>query len=246
VATRPSFVPRAARLHAVRPVASPEAPRPIGAVALHARALRAALSDGVRTLTRNQLARAIRELVASVLAWHEVPAHARDDIAHTVTLDTIGRIESGHVREGCEDAYVRQCARHRAADYFRSIRSGVFTVLTVDELDELATFDDAESLLVAREDDQALEALARRARSLLDSAPPSYRRVLQAVYLDGVPIERVVESDLDERVRAGEMSREEAATPKAKKRARDLVDKHLERARKWLRSRLFETMETKR
>jgi DNA-directed RNA polymerase specialized sigma24 family protein len=70
-------------------------------------------------------------------------------------------------------------------------------------------------------------------RAVIEQAPPSYRRIIEEVYGRGTPIEELAKRELDARVAAGEED-----TKAARKRARDAVDKQLQRARDWVRARV--------
>jgi DNA-directed RNA polymerase specialized sigma24 family protein len=198
-----------------------------------ATALRDALTDADRVRARNRLARAIRALAMRVLQWCGVPSDGAEDLANALTLDVLARVESGEVIEGRESAYTKQCARHRAADYHRA-RSGVHERAPLeDDSPCLARDDDAETLMVNREEAMVMKGLVDDVRAVIEQAPPSYRRIIQEVYGRGTPIEELARRDLEARLLAGEP--DDKAT---RKRARDAVDKQLQRARDWVRSRV--------
>jgi DNA-directed RNA polymerase specialized sigma24 family protein len=168
-----------------------------------------------------------------VLQWCGVPADGAEDLANNLTLDVLARIETGEVIEGRESAYAKQCARHRAADYHRA-RSGVHERAPLeDDAPCLARDDDAETLMVNREETMALKVLVDDVRAVIDQAPPSYRRLIEEVYGRGTPIEELAQRELDARLAAGEV--DDKAT---RKRARDTIDKQLQRARDWVRLRV--------
>jgi DNA-directed RNA polymerase specialized sigma24 family protein len=141
-----------------------------------ASALRDATTPAARTRARNALAGALRALSMRVIQWCGVPADGAEDLANALALDVLARIESGEVIEGRESAYAKQCARHRAADYHRA-RSGVHERAPLeDDSPCLARDDDAETLMVNREEAIALKGMVDDVRVAIEQAPPSYRR----------------------------------------------------------------------
>jgi DNA-directed RNA polymerase specialized sigma24 family protein len=206
-----------------------------------AAALRDATNDVDRARARNLLAGAIRALAMRVVQWCGVPEDAAEDLANALALDVLSRIESGEVIEGRESAYAKQCARNRAADYHRA-RSGVRERAALEEdAPCMARDDDAETLMVNWEETMALKALVDDVRAVLEQAPPSYRNLLQEVYGRGTPIEDLARRELAARVAAGEVD-----DKAARKRARDAVDKQLQRARDWVRSRVTTSRDPRR
>ena len=69
---------------------------------------------------------------------------------------------------------------------------------------------------------------------ILDEAPAQYRDVLVAVYLDGVPIDSLVDQELTREVQ----DRDDDPIAR-RRRARARIDKLLQRARDWMRARLL-------
>lgn len=191
---------------------------------------------------RNALAGAVRSLAVRTIEASKVPRDVAEDLAHHITLTVVDRIERGLVAEGCEDAYTRRCARNRAQDHHRH-QSGVFerTRLREEADDEsLVTDEDAEQLLLKIEEHSHTQAIVQQMRALLDMAPERYRDVLLSVYIDGVPIEELARIELARRIEYGEaMVTDEASRRAAHKRARDAIDKLLQRGREWLRARLM-------
>jgi hypothetical protein len=165
-----------------------------------------------------------------------------EDLAHHITLTVVHRIETGAVAEGCEDAYTRRCARNRAQDHHRH-QSGVFERTRLREEaddDTLVTEEDAEQLLLQIEEREHTRAIVQQMRVLLDMAPERYRDVLLSVYIDGVPIEELARIELARRIEYGEATvTDEVSRRAAHKRARDAIDKLLQRGREWLRARLL-------
>ena len=190
---------------------------------------------------RNALAGAVRALALRSIAACGVPRDVGEDLANGMTLEVVRRIEDGRVTEGCEDAYTRRCARNRAQDHHRQ-QSGVFERARLrEDADDacLVTEEDAEQLLVEIEDQSHTRALVQQMRVLLDQAPERYRDVLFAVYILGTPIEDLARSELLRRIAYGEaIVNDEMSLRIGQKRARDAVDKLLQRGREWIRVRL--------
>jgi DNA-directed RNA polymerase specialized sigma24 family protein len=162
-----------------------------------------------------------------------VPPDVADDLAQSMTLVLVRRIEEGAVAEGSEDAYVRAAARNRARDYHRE-QSGVRARSTLcDAIDDLAGAEDSiEECLVDREEALERERTAARLRALVHQAPERYRAVLVHVYVLGQPIETLTVLELARRCVSPD-DRDQH------RRARAAVDKVLQRARDWLRERLM-------
>jgi DNA-directed RNA polymerase specialized sigma24 family protein len=164
----------------------------------------------------------------------DVPPDIADDLAQSMTLVLVRRIEEGAVAQGSQDAYVRAAARNRARDYHRE-QSGVRSRSTLcDAIDDLVgTEDSIEECLVDREEALEREHTASRVRALVHQAPERYRAVLVHVYVLGQPIETLTARELTRRC----VSPDDRAEHR---RARAAVDKVLQRARDWLRERLME------
>lgn len=203
--------------------------------------LREARSEAERLISRNLLAGAVRDLALRTIVACGVPRDVGEDLAHGLTLEVVQRIEDGRVGHGCEDAYTRRCARNRARDHHGN-QSGVFERAHLREEtfdDTLVTEEDAEQLLVELEEHEHTRALVQEMRALLEMAPERYRDVLIAVYIVGMPIEEVARRELLRRVEYGEaVVTDDISRRIAHKRARDAVDKLLQRGREWLRARL--------
>jgi DNA-directed RNA polymerase specialized sigma24 family protein len=184
---------------------------------------------------RDDLAGALRDEALRVLTMNGVPAQARDDLAQAVTLTVLGRIEAGAVAPGFEDGYVAVAAKNRARDWHRE-ESGVYDKRAMIEEDELpSTTPDPLAVLEHEENEDRMRALATRVAGVLEIAPPRYREALVAVYLDGVPIDTLVEQEL---VREWPWPDDDV---RARARARARVDKVLQRARDWVRARVLLT-----
>jgi DNA-directed RNA polymerase specialized sigma24 family protein len=210
----------------------PSAARAIGPAAASARALREAGDDAAWRGARDGLAGALRAEAIRVLVVNGVPAQARDDLAQAVTVTVLERIVSGSVAPGFEDGYVAVAAKNRARDWHRE-QSGVYEKQGMYEEEGLPAPDlDPHETLERIEDEEALRVLADRVARLLETAPPRYRDVLVAVYLQGVPIDTLVDQELFQDWPFGD-------DPHAlRRRARARVDKLLQRARDWMRARL--------
>jgi hypothetical protein len=197
--------------------------------------LRIATSDSARILARRALATSIHQLAGDKLRARGVPSDVADVEANYLAYELSRRVESGGVRAGFEDAYVRRCAQNRANDHFRET-SGLRARCEVRDDDE-QLFDerDPERLLEAAREDALLALRIERLRVLIASAPEAYRDVLHEVYVRGVLIEVIVERVLAARVASGE---ERIADESSRRRARAAVDQRLCRARAWIRARM--------
>lgn len=211
--------------------------RAVGPAALCARLLRTVERSDDTSFREacEELAATLRAEALRVLLANGVPAPVREDLAQTLTLTVLGRIVDGAVEPGLEDGYLSVAAKNRARDWHRE-RSGVYEKTEAYDEDFLAApgLDACAALVQAEEEEETL-ALAERVVNVLRTAPPRYRDVLQAVYLEGVPIDKLVEEELfrelpwaaDEDPIAG------------RRRARARVDKLLQRARDWVRARIL-------
>ena len=203
--------------------------------------LRCARSNADIVAARNDLAGAVRTLIIRSIEGCGVPRDVSEDLAHGLTLEVVRRIEEGQVGEGCEDAYTRRCARNRAQDHHRQ-QSGVFERANLrEEADEdcLVTEEHVEQLLVQIEEQSHTHALVQQMCVLLDMAPERYRDVLLAVYIHGTPIEELARRELARRIEYGEaVVHDDISQRMAHKRARDAIDKLLQRGREWIRARL--------
>jgi DNA-directed RNA polymerase specialized sigma24 family protein len=219
------------------------AARALGRAASCARALRAASDDEAFRNVRDELAGVLRSEALRVLVVNGVPAQARDDLAQAVTLNVLGRIVEGAVEPGFEDGYLAVAAKNRARDWHRE-SSGVYEKTEVYEEDLLAASDpDPYAVLELAEDEEDIRVLADRVVLVLQSAPPRYREVLVAVYLEGVPIDTLVDQELFRTWPASSDGPEDvlgAHDPiAARRRARARIDKQLQRARDWVRARVL-------
>lgn len=237
---RPSVVhlPRCAcRETGTNEVLVSSAVRALGRAASCARALRAAHGGGTFEHARDELAFVLRAEALRVLVMNGVPAQAREDLAQAVTLSVLGRILDGAVEPGFEDGYLAVAAKNRARDWHRE-SSGVYEktesydeeLLVAPDLDPYAALEQAE-------DAEGARALAARVALVLQDAPQRYREALVAVYLEGVPIDSLVDEELFREWPAA--SDHDGDDPiAARRRARARVDKLLQRARDWVRARV--------
>jgi len=198
----------------------------------YVRELHAASTPAAHSAARNALAGSVRALCVITLRRNDVPSDVADDLAQSMTLLLVRRIEEGSVAEGSEDSYVRASARNRARDHHRD-QSGLRARWTlIDELDAIAGDETTtEDRLVGQEEAGERACVAERLRVLLDLAPERYRALLVQVYLMGQPIETLAVAELIRRGACNDDRRE-------RRRARAAVDKQLQRARVWLRDRL--------
>jgi DNA-directed RNA polymerase specialized sigma24 family protein len=207
------------------------AARELGRAAACARDLRADVRGA-----RDRLASVLRDEAVRVLLIHGVPAQVREDLAQAVTLSVLGRIVDGAVEPGFEDGYLAVAAKNRARDWYRE-SSGVYEKTeTYDEegLAAITQAPDPYAILELAEDQADAQRLAERVTMVLGRAPARYRDALTAVYIDGVPIDMLVEEEL-----ARGSPGDSRADPIARRRrARARVDKVLQRARDWVRARV--------
>lgn len=210
--------------------------RAVGPAALSARELRAAREADEAALrdARDRLALTLRTEALRVLIINGVPAQAREDLAQNLTLTVLGRIVEGAVEPGFEDGYLAVAAKNRARDWHRE-KSGVYEKTEAYDEDWLvAPGLDPYGALEQAEEVEETVALAERVVNVLRTAPPRYRDVLQAVYLEGVPIDTLVEQEL---FRELPWSADDPIA--SRRRARARVDKLLQRARDWVRARIL-------
>jgi DNA-directed RNA polymerase specialized sigma24 family protein len=214
------------------------AARAVGRAATCARILRGASDDAAFRDARDQLAGALRAEAVRVLVIHGVPTQARDDLAQAVTVNVLGRILDGAVAPGFEDGYLAVAAKNRARDWHRE-ESGVYEkqgnyeegVVAAPGLDPCAALERAEY-------EDKMRALVERVGLVLDQAPARYREVLVAVYLEGVPIDALVEQEVFRSSPWLEGGGPDDAMA-IRRRARARVDKLLQRARDWVRARIL-------
>lgn len=193
-----------------------------------ARAYREAASGPERGALREELARSI--FVAArraILSWRCPPDDA-EDLAQDVTLRVLAVVAAEESRAGHEDGLVRVAARNAFVDWYRRTHRQVRVSLddvpekTLDEAwEEMA--DRRGTRMESRRDD------CDRLWALLPSAPASYRKVIEAAYIEGKSISALVEEELGPGA--------SGANEEQWERARNRVDQRLSRARKWLAHR---------
>jgi hypothetical protein len=197
--------------------------------------LRNATNETARVFARRGLATAIGKLARGILVARGVPADVADDDANFLAFDVVRRVEGGRVEGGREDAYVRQCAKNRANDYYRET-SGVRAVYELrEEAEEIADGRDPESLMADYQEAAAVARQVDRLRALIATAPLAHAAVLYEVHVKGTLIEAIARRELEERIARGAEHVRDAA---ALKRARAAVDQRLSRARAWIRERI--------
>ena len=210
--------------------------RALGPAATCARGWRAAADPASSRQERERLAQTLRQEALRVLSWNGVPAQVREDLAQAVTLTVLGRIVDGAVEPGFEDGYLAVAAKNRARDWHRET-SGVYEKTEVYEEESLAALapePDPYAVLELLETEADARQLADRVAVVLQRAPARYREALVAVYLEGTPIDALVDREL-----AAEREDADATDPVAcRRRARARVDKLLQRARDWVRARV--------
>ncbi len=213
--------------------------RAVGRAAMCARTLRTATDDTSFREAKDRLAGAIRDEALRVLVINGIPAQHRDDLAQAVTLKVLDRIVEGAVAPGFEDGYVAVAAKNRARDWHRE-SSGVYEKTECYEDESLiAPGPDPLAELVRQEDEADMRLLEERVARVLESAPVRYREVLVAVYLDGIPIDSLVDQELFREWPVWPVDGTDADEHfLVRRRARARIDKLLQRARDWMRSRL--------
>lgn len=227
-----------------------------GRAAMGARALRALApaNDHQFRSARDQLAAILRAEAVRVLSQNGIPAQSREDLAQAVTLSVLDRIIAGSVEPGFEDGYLAVAAKNRARDYHREA-SGVYEKTECYEEDFFASSGlDPHSALEHAEEERSERALVDQVVLVLHTAPPRYREVLVAVYLEGIPIDVLVDREVeresnaevpytdDTNVRArgeGHAASDVEAAIARRRKARARVDKVLQRARDWVRARVL-------
>lgn len=213
------------------------AARAVGRAAMCARALRAARDELVFRHAQDRLASALREEALRVLVMNGIPAQAREDIAQSLAVSVLRRIVEGAIEPGLEDGYLAVAAKNRARDWHRE-KSGVYEKTETYEEDLFATSElDPHAALERAEEEEDKRALAERVVNVLRTAPPRYREVLEAVYLEGTPIDVLVEQEMFRELPwCGPGDDDPIAR---RRRARARVDKLLQRARDWVRARIL-------
>lgn len=213
------------------------AARATSRVATCARALRAACDDAAFREARDELAGVLRDHAVHVLVVNGVPSRVRDDLAQAVTVTVLDRIVAGSVAPGLEEGYLAVAAKNRARDWHRE-ESGIHEKMAIYEDDAFEAPDlDPCAVLEAAEQAERVQALAARVERVLEGAPPRYRDVLVAVYIEGTPIDTLVERELFKEWPLADGGDDAVAV---RRRARARVDKLLQRARDWVRSRLLD------
>jgi RNA polymerase sigma factor (sigma-70 family) len=211
------------------------AARALGPAAMTARQVRAAADDVRFREARDALAGALRAEAIRVLVMNGVPAEVREDLAQAVTVNVLGRIIEGRVEPGFEDGYLAVAAKNRARDWHRET-SGVYEKTEVYEEDFFPSpTPDPQAALESAESEREIAQLTERLRAVVQCAPPRYREVLVAVYLEGVAIDALVDQELFREWPL--MADDPIAT---RRRARARVDKLLQRARDWVRARMVD------
>ena len=159
-----------------------------------------------------------------------------EDVAQAVALKLVEVLRGGGWPED-GDAVVWRMAVNRTRDLQRR---GAAALRKADgfsaelEVGERAALD-AEALWLRREEQEEARRLVAAA---LERAPSNYGRVLRA-QLSDVPAEVLAEEYFAEAVSAGRVDvHDAAAVEAARKRARNLVDQHLKRAKDWLRKQV--------
>jgi DNA-directed RNA polymerase specialized sigma24 family protein len=213
------------------------AERIVGPAARCTRELRACVgAEDAYETAKGRLASTLRDEAMRVLVMNGVPAAAREDIAQAVTLAVLGRIVDGSVETGFEDGYLAVAAKNRARDWHRE-SSGVYEKTESYDEDFLAAAGpDPYAVLELREEECDAQRLTDRVSLVLSRAPARYRQALVAVYLEGLPIDMLVEEELLRD--AGDEIEGADAEIARRRRARARVDKLLQRARDWVRARV--------
>lgn len=197
--------------------------------------LRSTTTDSARIMARRGLAKAIGKLAHDTLTARGVPADVADDDANFLAYDLGRRIEACMIEPGREDAYVRQSARNRAKNYYRET-SGIRSVLELsEEAEELADSRNPERMMADHQEAAIIANRVERLRALIASAPATHAEVLYEVHVKGTLIDVLARRELDKRLASGAERVRDAA---ALKRARQVVDQRLCRARAWIRVRL--------
>lgn len=212
------------------------AARSVGCAASYARTLRDACGEDARRAARDALAAVLRAEAIRVLVVNGIPPQARDDLAQGVTVAVLARIVEGGVAHGFEDGYIAVAAKNRARDWHRE-QSGVYDKMGMFDEEAITSPDlDPYAVLEHAEDSVRISQLADRVARTLQTAPARYRDVLVAVYLEGKPIDDLVEQEM---LREWPSLTPDETPTAMRRRARARIDKVLQRARDWMRARLL-------
>lgn len=189
---------------------------------------REASSTLARHRARGALHAALVAVCAPVVRGRGLSGLEASHLTHEIASRVLPMIETGRVAAGQEDHYARRAAANAVARAYRD-KSGVHRRVSLDDAARVLVAEGTctESQLIAREELAEAETRRERLRAAIAHAPLGFHEMLVHVYLEARPIGELVEIVL---VRRGEPVTDELA----RRRARQTVDKTLQRAREWL------------
>ncbi len=163
-----------------------------------------------------------------------------DDVAQHAANQLAAALKRSGVRVTRADALVWRVAENKARDIHRhhSRRGAVQDRLQHDPTVLGKAVESPEELYLDRENTDRRHAIVRDA---LTTAPETYRRVIDLHFFEGLAIEEIAARYYDET--RGEIdTADPVAVQAAQKRARNRVDQHLTRGKRWLAQRLADAL----
>ena len=204
-------------------------------------AWRSAASDEARTAAEAVLIELAWKLAEKAALFVGVPPDGAPDVAQDVSKRLVQLLREDDPIRGSTESLVWVMAENRGRDWHRSQkrqREGRER-LAQNDIEEVP--ESPESIWLDRE---RRRLVGSHVRALLESAPANYAKALRLHYFDDLPIESIVDRYVLEDIDAGVVDvRNAEEVSRARERARQRVDAHLSRGRKWLRERLAEELE---
>lgn len=198
------------------------------------------LSSGWSDVRLPAVEAAVRALAESEARRAQLAPDRCDEVATRATGRFVLALREGGVTPGLEVAYARRIAKNAVNDVFRDWKRHPIVPLAPPSPDEDEPADERH----AAESPDPEEAIdrARRVealRELLSEMPPHFRRAVGVIDLAESTREQYVQAEvrrrLDER---GLPPSYIVAVRQACRQAEELLDKHAQRGREWLRARL--------
>lgn len=187
-----------------------------------------------------EILRVARPLAARAAAATGVQGADVDDVAQHATSQLAASLKRGGPRVDRPEALIWRMAENKARDIHRK-RSRQGDGLERIKHDPTA-FErrvvSPEELYLDRENASRLEEIVRDALSV---APQTYKRVIELHFIEGLAIEEIAARYYDE-TRDEVDTGDPVAVQQAQKRARNRVDQHLTRGKRWLAQRLADAL----
>lgn len=185
---------------------------------------------------REQLAFAARELAMQVLRrfQRQIPADVLEELAQDVVMRLIERVETDRCQVGKEDGLVSMSSRNAVWSWLR--KSSRQSGHEDDFFDAIPAEEEPLEEQIDRQRSQTV--LAEVVAGRLGRLTEQHQVLLRQVIVDEKPIEELVQEELEQRIRSGTAN----DTPKDLKKARDVVDQRLKRARDTCTASVLELM----